>query len=362
STDAQVSIRDRITSLLAEGVDVVASGDHNHVTDYQPVIDEMPEALGVAERLVAMSGVEVTTDAPNWGHFSVYPFPRSTPPPFTEVSPSAIFAAIRQRAPDAIIQVNHPRLEGSGYWAQGQLDPVSGNGQPGYDPGFDAIELLSSAELARPAALDQTLSTWFGLLNLGRRQTATAGSDSHRLIHEGTGYPRTYVQVEDDRPGSVSAPEIARAIKAGRTVVTSGPWLRVTVNGGGPGETVTAPDGRAKVAITVQAARWIDVRRLAVVINGRVAFSQAVPERADRVERARLERTFTLDRDAWVVVVVRGERPLDVVLPQDGVLPVAFNNPIFVDVDGDGRFRAPRRAGDPLDAAASAVIDAGSSD
>jgi hypothetical protein len=364
STDSQVTIADRVTSLLAEGVEVVASADHNHVTDFQPVIDEFPPALGVADRLVSMPGVEVTTEAPDWGHFNVYPFGRSVAPPFTEMAPAALFAAIRQRAPDAIIQVNHPRQEGIGYWARAGLDPVTGNGIAGYSADFDAIEVLSSAEVSRPALLAQTMADWFALLNLGRRYTATAGSDSHRLVHEGTGYPRTYVQVDDDRPASVTAAELARAIKAGRTFVTSGPWLAVKVNGGAPGETVTAPDKRANLEVVVQAARWIDVRRIEVVINGQIVFSQAVPERTDRIERARLQRSFALETDAWIVVVARGERPLDVVLPQEGVLPVAFNNPIFVDVDGDGRFRAPRRAGEPLDAAAvgATIVDAAPSD
>ncbi|HEY0710242.1 MAG TPA: CehA/McbA family metallohydrolase, partial [Polyangia bacterium] len=361
STDSQISIPDRVTSLLAEGVDVVASGDHNHVTDFQPAMAEMPVELGVVDRLLAMTGVEISTETPEWGHFSVYPY-RLAAPPFSEVGPAAIFAAIRQRAPDAVIQVNHPRQEGMGYWTRAELNPLTGSGVAGYATDFDAVEVLGRVELSRPQALARNLSDWFALLNLGRRYTATAGSDSHQLIHQGTGYPRTYVQVEDDRPGTLTAAEVARAIKAGRTFVTSGPFLGVTVNGSGPGETVTATEGQVVVDIVVQAARWIDVRRIEVVVNGHVAFSQAVPERTDKVERARLRKGFALDSDAWVVVVVRGERALEAVLPQDGVLPVAFNSPIFVDVDGDGKFRAPRRAGESLDAAAGVRVDAGTAE
>ena len=51
--------------------------------------------------------------------------------------------------------------------------------------------------------------------------------------------------------------------------------------------------------------------------------------------------TLTPRVDTWYVVVVRGNRSLAPVVPKLGdrdVLPFAFTNPIWVDVDGDGKF------------------------
>jgi hypothetical protein len=52
------------------------------------------------------------------------------------------------------------------------------------------------------------------------------------------------------------------------------------------------------------------------------------------------------------VVVVRGERTLDELLPFSGGIPAAFSNPVFIDADGDGqvRLRAAAASGHAGDA------------
>jgi hypothetical protein len=67
------------------------------------------------------------------------------------------------------------------------------------------------------------------------------------------------------------------------------------------------------------------------------------------VVRIQWETVLRLDRDSWVVVIAKGERLLDIVLPGARAKPFAFTNPIFIDFDGDGTFQAP-----------GADIDAGS--
>ena len=52
-------------------------------------------------------------------------------------------------------------------------------------------------------------------------------------------------------------------------MVTNGPFLDVTVNGQGLGRTVVAPDGSISVKIKVQAAPWVDVKRVVVRRGGR---------------------------------------------------------------------------------------------
>jgi hypothetical protein len=51
--------------------------------------------------------------------------------------------------------------------------------------------------------------------------------------------------------------------------------------------------------------------------------------------------------DAFVVVVVRGEQPLDPVVSRAAdappMVPFALTNPIYLDRDGDGRFTPPRK-------------------
>jgi hypothetical protein len=102
----------------------------------------------------------------------------------------------------------------------------------------------------------------------------------------------------------------------------------------------------------VRAASWIDVSQLEVVVNGAVAHRQPVTSAGTRAVRAVLSRSLSLTSDAWIVVVVRGERTLDELLPFSGGIPAAFSNPVFIDADGDGqvRLRAAAASGHAGDA------------
>jgi hypothetical protein len=354
SPDSEVSLLDRVISLLTEGVEIAVATDHNHVSDYRSSID----SLEARAQLVGVPGIEVTTADPHWGHFNVYPYPFESDPPVVDgLTPADFFPLLRQRAPGGIIQVNHPRMGIIGYFNQTELDPRRGTGGVGYSADFDAIEIWNGMDIGKGEVLSRTLSDWFALLNLGARYTATGSSDSHRLLFQWAGYPRTYVRLAGgaDQAEGVAAEQLAEALRAGRAQVTSGPFLDVKVNGAEVGDLVAAPGGQVTVQVAVRAAGWVDVRRVEVVVNGRVVHTHPIPHREGAVPRpgrALLTRTLSLEEDSWIVVLARGERTLDVVLPFSKGIPAAFTNPVFVDVDGDGRFLAPgARRATPLDAA-----------
>jgi hypothetical protein len=97
--------------------------------------------------------------------------------------------------------------------------------------------------------------------------------------------------------------------------------------------------------VTVRAAPWIDVTSLEIVVGGVVVQTLPVtstpteigplPEPLAELER----RSIRLDVDVhvdlpkvptWVVVVARGTRLLDDVLPFMPVPPRAFTNPVWL--------------------------------
>jgi hypothetical protein len=241
------------------------------------------------------------------------------------------------------VQVNHPRMPGIGYFNRMELDPATGVAAgEGFSFDFDTIELMNGFELKDTKRFEGNLKEWFLLLNLGRRYTAVGNSDSHRLAFQWAGWPRTYVRVVDDRPAAASAGEVARALLAGRAIVSNGPFVQALVDGmAGPGETLRAEHGTVTLQVSVRAPRWMDVRRAEAHVNGKlVAFTNRTTA-GDSVIRIQWEKVLHLDKDSWIVVTARGDRPLDVVLPGSGAKPYAFTNPIFVDIDGDGTFRAP---------------------
>jgi hypothetical protein len=60
SFDSSVPMSDRLVSFMAEGVDVLVSTDHSHVTDYGPLIS----SLGVSSEIATIIGEELTGGSP----------------------------------------------------------------------------------------------------------------------------------------------------------------------------------------------------------------------------------------------------------------------------------------------------------
>jgi hypothetical protein len=335
SHDSNVSIEDRVLSLLAEGVQFAVATDHNHVTDYAPAV----ESDGAEQLLRTATGVEITTLT--WGHFNAYPYPLGAePPPFSGVTPGEIFSIVRARAPGAAIQVNHPRMPGVGYFNRIELDADTGRAAAAEaSMDFDALEVVNGYDLEAPKLIEQNLREWFGLLNFGRHYAATGNSDSHRLIINWAGYPRTYVRVPDERLGKIEPSDVARSVIEGRAQVSNGIFLALAANGtAGPGDTVSGH--RVTLEIEARAPSWVDVRSLEVWMNGALVASAKLSRRP-KSRAAWYQTELEAKQDAWIVVVARGQEPMSAVFLGRRVLPFAFTNPIYVDADEDGTVTAP---------------------
>ena len=352
SYDSEVTLADRIATLLAAGVEFAVASDHNHVTDYAPTINEM----AVAHRIGSTVGVEITTKT--WGHFNVYPLrPDERRPAYADIAPQQIFAEVRRRPLRPILQVNHPWMAGYGYFHRAGLDPMTGIAwKRGFSYEFDALEVVNGKELINASALERNLHRWFQLLNQGRRYTAVGNSDSHKVVMDWAGYPRTYLGIAEDDPARVDAADVAAAIRAGRTVVSNGPFLEASVSGVGPGGLAPVSAGKGLLWVRVSAADWVDVSYAEVFVNGEVA--DVLPAGGPPSGSVRLERTVELsfERDSWLVVLVRGFRELDPVLPGMNVVPFAFNNPIYVDANTDGVYDVTEPAAPTPPPPAEAIV------
>ncbi len=333
SFDSTVSLEDRVLSLLSEGIDFAVPTDHNHVTDFSETIS----ALDAERAIGTTSGVEITT--PSWGHFNAFPYPTSAPVPPFALEPTEIFSSVRAHAPDAVVQVNHPRMPGVGYFNRGELDAHTGLAETeGFSFDFDTLEVVNGFDLENSKLIDDNLHEWFELINAGRRYTAVGNSDSHRLVYQWAGYPRTYVRVADDRPAGTSAAEIARSLIAGHAVVSNGIFILALANGqAGPGDLVTG--GRVTLQVSVRAPDWVDVRSIEVYANGVLAVTHAISPSTNPL-RAQWETELEFANDAFIVVEAKGEAAMRDTLPGKWIRPFSFTNPIFVDANRDGVFRS----------------------
>ena len=243
----------------------------------------------------------------------------------------------------------------TGYFDQYRFDPALGVGAaPGYDARFDAVEVWSGRYVkARSGVLDDL----FALLRTSHPVTPTANTDTHGIFGQEAGYPRTYVRVADDDPARLDPADLAAGLRIRRDVVlTNGPFVTIRVGDVEQGGLVTLPKQGATLSIHVERAPWIDVTELSLRVGSVV---QTVPLAGkpgpsgaliDDVE-ARLVRPgqsadpkarglrAVVAEDTFVIVEVRGQKPLEPVLTGDPaeIQPFAITSPLWIDADGDGQ-------------------------
>ncbi len=338
SFDSAVPMRDRAVQFASDGVDLIVSTDHNVIADYGPVI----AGLGLGAVLQSMTGDEITTS--DWGHFGAFPLPIDPAEagggavPVRGRTPTEIFAEVRRTAPDAIIDIHHPRLEGGamGYFHKARFDRTTlVAGRPGFSSDFDAIEVLNGFQDADRKTLDAVLADWFAFLDRGRRITATGNSDTHHLTFNLGGYPRNYVRV--DATGADTAAAVIAAVRGQRAFFTTGPIVDVHVGDVGLGGVARGQHGLIDLTVTVRAASWMDVDTLTVYVGGKVVVTRPITGTHDPRFTAVLP--LAVLRDTYVVVRVSGQRPMAPIVGDEvgfRVTPLAVTNPIWIDADGDG--------------------------
>jgi hypothetical protein len=177
----------------------------------------------------------------------------------------------------------------------------------------DFIEVLQGGRL--------THDGWYRLLNLGYRITPAAGTDWP--YSDFPGVVRNYVKVD----GPLNLDAWFASFNAGRTFVTNGPLLGLTVNGRGMGEELRVKHGTAlKIAADVQLNPDVDtLDRLELVVLGDVTQTQP----AQGKDRTELRTQITADRSMWIAVRAYGGRQ------ESRNTTIAHSAPIYVVVDDE---------------------------
>lgn len=330
SSDAPSLLSDRVRSLVAGGIEVAVATDHNAVTDYRPVIAE----LGLRERLFAMSGDEITTRDTPFGHFNAFPVdPKTEPFEYKSTIPAAIFAEVRSAKPfgkETILQVNHPRMGSIGYFEILRFDPEDIpawlSRSPLADMGFDAIEVFNGDHYTRIPKVEECLKDWYALLNAGYRVVATGNSDSHRVSFHEPGVPRNLVRLPDDDLTKIDEKAFVDAVRGGRVVVSSGPFVTIQAGDKGVGDTLAA--GEAEITVSVDGPAWVDLDEVSLVKRGETVKSWKIGK-AQGKRPWQLREKLALKKDDWVIAIARGKKPMTY-LHRAGATPFSFTNPIFV--------------------------------
>lgn len=107
---------------------------------------------------------------------------------------------------------------------------------------------------------------WYRLLNCGFRVTAVGGTDKMSAAMP-VGGVRTYARIDD---AGLSFESWADAVRAGRTITTSGPFLTMTVDGHKIGAQIDVGVGRSHVEVEASARGIYELSALEIVHNGTV--------------------------------------------------------------------------------------------
>lgn len=347
NSDGSMLIPERLKSLAAEGIEIAVSADHNFITDYRPDL----ESLGIGDELAVILGEEVTARGGSI-HYNAYPVARLEGATaggaisVADVTPDTLFGLTRKQDPGAIVQINHPRSRGLGYFLTYDLEEkTAADAKAPFSTNFDVMEIMNGSKFG--GANSRSVEDWFHLLNRGYGVRAVGSSDAHGIDGGEPTYSRTYVMYAGPKGGKLDQAVVVKAIKEGRSFVSNGPIVTVRANGRGRmGDVVRAKKGKVELEVRVESAPWIDVAEVRLVVNGERKPPLEMEGGDGKAVRFKDDVEITLERDAWIAVEVRGKGSLYPVVQQRAgsggaadaaAFPYAMTNPIFFDVDGDGK-------------------------
>ncbi len=342
SHDASTPVFERLLNLAAVNVEIPVATDHDVITDYSPYL----EKTSLSKWLKPLIGEEITTK--RMGHYNDFPLPHDVTKrnngaiEWIGKSIPSLFDEIRAIPTKPLIQLNHPRDTTMGYFDHIGYDPDTGTAKakPGeYSTNFDIIEVLNGTSFERA---ERVMADWYSFLNQGYRVTGSGNSDSHRSYDLSVGYPRNCVVSPTDDPAKTEESVFMAALRAQKSTVNGGAFINFNINGAASiGDMVTDTDGMAELNIDVQAPTWIKVDSISIIANG--ALLQRIPVNDRRgVSVFRSTIPVNPSGDTWYQVRADGAEPLFPVYPAARVY--SFTNPIYVDVDGNGKFDPPMKA------------------
>ena len=134
---------------------------------------------------------------------------------------------------------------------------------------------------------------WYRYLNCGYRVAAVGGTDK-MFAGMPVGGVRTYAMIGDEEFGFANW---AKAVRAGRTFTTSGPLVRLQVEGYSPGDEIVLPVGGG----TLHAEAWVEsvqpFHELQILVNGEIVAKQTAEA---GTLQARLKADLHLTGSAWI--------------------------------------------------------------
>lgn len=172
------------------------------------------------------------------------------------------------------------------------------------------------------------LEGWYHVLNAGFRFPGVAACD----------YPacrkladcRTYVHVD----GELNFQDWLRGAALGRSFMTTGPLILLSVDGKSPGDTITTPNAEphtinARVRVQSPTAPVTDVQ---LIVNGRVAKELKAKPKAGETQTLELESSLVVNEPSWIAARAFSKSPTGSADAE------SHTNPVYVHWNGQAPY------------------------
>jgi hypothetical protein len=331
SVDAHDTVLEKVTSAIADGLDIPVSSEHEWVIDFQPIIEQ----LGLTKWAYGFPSEELTTF--EFGHFGVVPMradgnaPNMGAVDWIGKKAPALFHDVKTRPENPALIINHPSGgDFQAYFSSTSFDRATAKGVPDqWSEEFDAVEVFNGSDLE--SNRDKSLADWFALLNAGKNFSAVGNSDSHHIKSSPVGYPRTCFWFGHDDPTKLSAEIVRDAVKSGASTISGGLMITKVEGPGGvrPGGKATA----GSYTLSIASPSWIQAATLEVIVDGQT--SKTLPlTPTSTTPGNRYDVTVDVQPSSsaarhWVVFHAKGAQGKDLSPLHPGNNPFAVSNPIF---------------------------------
>ncbi|MEZ6061451.1 MAG: CehA/McbA family metallohydrolase [Planctomycetaceae bacterium] len=273
-----VTVADALVAARAEGVNFVNLCISNNKGDDirdADMISGRPEAISTDRHLLVF-GEEMRSSI--YGHMQFFGIQELVEPQYTGFDdtpnhfdfPANYVMAAEACRQGGVVTYGHPMFAGQPSAFSDDLTAGSGAAR---ELPVDAILNVTQAVDLMSYNSDEDLSAelWYRLLNCGLKLSACVGTDA--LLDQSTepmGGSRVYVKTN----GPLTMENWLDGLANGRTFVTNGPILQLSVNGAEPGDSLSAESDSVRVKAVVESHVPFD--HVEIIVNGTVAVDNSV--------------------------------------------------------------------------------------
>lgn len=158
---------------------------------------------------------------------------------------------------------------------------------------------------------------YYQLLNCGLAIPASTGTDWWIYDHN-----RVFVQTQ----GAFNYDTWIAGLRAGRTFVSNGPLLELSVNGKGPGDKIQV---NGPLRVSARAISRIRFDRIEIVVDGKIVADTASYSRRPGVTEARIEREIDVEQGGWIAARITGGEKT-----YAGYAAFAHTSPVYLRLEG----------------------------